>query len=211
MVQAAAERPPYVTFEMRAVEDRAASIEKGHFVAKDVAFAMITPAGSKDRIELSALDWLQQLEKDVHNGRCNPTWLTHFKELYRAWTEGQEVPLSGTAISSWPVLSPAQARTILAANIRTVEDLAIANESTLAAIGMGGRALKGKAEAWLASASGPGKVMEELASLRVANETLSTRNESLADQVKTLSAQVESFMAQRTSMAEDKASSNKKG
>lgn len=204
MLQAAAERPPYVTFETRAVEDRAVSIETGHYVAKDVTFALITPAGSKDRIELEALTWLQQLERDVQNGRCNPLWLTHFKELYRAWTDGQEAPLNGTAISSWPALSPAQARTVLAANIRTVEDLAVANEAALAAIGMGGRTLKLKAEAWVASAAGPGKVGEELASLRVANETLITRNDALAKQVETLSTQLQGFMAAQTSNTEHK-------
>ena len=40
-------RPPYVQFEMRAVEDRQASIDAGHYVAKDVAYAIITPAGSR--------------------------------------------------------------------------------------------------------------------------------------------------------------------
>ena len=30
------ERPPYVTFEMRAVEDRAATIKNGYYTTKDV-------------------------------------------------------------------------------------------------------------------------------------------------------------------------------
>lgn len=40
MVQIAEARPPYVTFEFRAEEDRAASIEAGHYVSKDVAYAL---------------------------------------------------------------------------------------------------------------------------------------------------------------------------
>ena len=36
MVQKLEERPPFVRFEVRAEEDRQASIEAGHYVGKDV-------------------------------------------------------------------------------------------------------------------------------------------------------------------------------
>jgi hypothetical protein len=47
-------KPPYVRFEVRSVEDRTASIESGHYVGKDVIFAIVTPAGTRDRIEREA-------------------------------------------------------------------------------------------------------------------------------------------------------------
>jgi predicted RecB family nuclease len=46
---------------------------------------------------------------------------------------------------------PAQIKTLLDINVRTVEELAAANEETLNRVGMGGRALKQKAIIWLES------------------------------------------------------------
>lgn len=167
-------RPPYVTFETQPVEDRAASEAAGHFVAKDVIFAIITPAGSKDRIPMEAEPWLKQLEQEVREERFPKEWLPHYKEAYRAFKAGQEIPLNGTPIRTWPVLSPAQIAHLLLLNVRTVEDLAVANEQTLTAIGMGGRDLKQRAVDWIAAAAGPGKINQELSNLRVKLEGLET-------------------------------------
>ena len=48
-----AERPPYVVFETRPVENRTKTLEanNGLPVYDDVAFVIITPPGSKDQIE----------------------------------------------------------------------------------------------------------------------------------------------------------------
>lgn len=62
-------RPPYVMFETRAVEDRAASLEKGHYVTRDVDYAIITPMGSKDRTERVIKEWFDQLQQQVAEGR----------------------------------------------------------------------------------------------------------------------------------------------
>ena len=43
-------RPPHVVYERRAEEDRTASIEQGRYVSRDVDYAIVTPAGSKDRV-----------------------------------------------------------------------------------------------------------------------------------------------------------------
>ena len=50
-MEAKQDRPPFVNFEVRAEEDRTASIEQGHYVAVDVDYALITPAGSRDCVE----------------------------------------------------------------------------------------------------------------------------------------------------------------
>ena len=93
--------------------------------------------------------------------------MDYFRSAYKVWKETQEVPLSGTPIKNWPALSLSQVTNILSANIRTVEDLACANEDALAHIGMGGRALKAKAIAWLSTASDTGKIAEENAAMKV--------------------------------------------
>ena len=183
-------RPPYVVFEVRAEEDRNATIEAGHFVARDVDYALITPAGSKDCTERIVSEWFEKLENDVRDGRFPREWLTAYRGVYKDFKEGRETPLTGTAITGWPVVSPAQVKNLLQLQIRTVEDLATANEEVIARFGMGGRALKQKAIDWLASAGNSGKVTEELAALRQANADMLQRNEDLMKQLTELTATV---------------------
>lgn len=184
-------RPPYVMFETRAVEDRAASLEKGHYVTRDVDYAIITPMGSKDRTERVIKEWFDQLQQQVAEGRFPREWRTEFMAAHAAWKEGRELPLSGTAILTWPVASPTQVKQLLDAKVRTVEDLAQANEETLAMLGMGGRALKDKAVSWLQSAGSTGKTTEELTALRLAHDGLKERNAALEKAVAELTAMVE--------------------
>ena len=183
-------RPPYVMFETRAIEDRAATIEAGYYKTQDVDFAVITPQGSKDRVERNVKDWFEQLTQQVQEQRFRQEWLSAFRANYTAWKEGREMPVIGTSVMNWPVLSPSQVKQMLDAKIRTVEDLAVANEESLARLGMGGRNLKEKAVSWLNSATNHGKVAEEVASLKVALSTAETRNNLLESQLRELSAQV---------------------
>lgn len=189
MVQVAENRPPYVQFELRPEEDREASLAAGHFVAKDVAYAIITPMGSKDRIECLATQWLEQLERDTQEGRFPREWLRGYQDHYKAWTEGNEPSPTGTPIEQWPPLSPAMLRMCRDARIRTVEDLAQANEETLMRIGMGGRALKDKAAAWMTASSSVGKTAERMAGLEADNRTLRTQLASLEATVTALRAE----------------------
>ena len=195
MVQIAEARPPYVTFEFRAEEDRAASIEAGHYVSKDVAYVLITPMGSKDRIERVAEEWLDKLRQDADEGRFPREWFQAFKGAFADWKSGRESPVEGTAFELWPPASPAQVRMLLDLRIRTVEDLAHANEEALRRIGMGGRALKQKAVDWLSAAVSGGKLAEEIGSLRQENETLRARNDQLEGQLRDLGAKVDALAA----------------
>ena len=190
MLEVMKDRPPYVTFETRAIEDRNASIAAGHEVTKDVDFAIVTPMGSKDRIERVVSEWFEHLRVQTEQGRFEGAWYEAFKVNFRLWKEGQEPPLVGTAIKSWPLASPSQVRTMLEMGLRSVEDLANCNEEGLKRLGMGARALKDKAVAWLAEAAGPGRSVEALEALRVENSMLKERNDTMAEQLKTLAVQV---------------------
>jgi len=193
MVQKLEERPPYVRFEVRAEEDRQASLDAGHYVGKDVHYALITPMGSKDCIERKADEWFDKLKQDVSEGRCPREWLAAFKEVYKEWCEGREAPVNGTPITDWPPVSPSQVKTLLSLQVRTVEDLAAANEEVLGRIGMGGRALKQRAIDWLTSSESAGKASGELSSLKAANENLQARNTQLEAQLKELVAKVDAL------------------
>lgn len=174
------DRPPYLRWELRQMEDRNASIAEGRYVARDVVFALLTPSGSKDVIPLIAEEFLKDCEEKARRGRYNPEWAKAFRASYDAWTKGVEMPESGTPIRGWPLLSPAAQEMYLRLNIRTVEDLALMTEEGIKNAGMGARGDKKKAEAWLEQAktgADAGKVA-----------ALQTRNEELEAQVKELSA-----------------------
>lgn len=170
-------KPAYVQFETRTVEDREASIEAGHFVGKDVIFAIVTPAGTRDRLEKVADEWLMSVEEGVKQERIPGFWYDAYKRRLEDYKNSRETPEEGFPIMDWPSASPAQIKLLLDINVRTVEDLAAANEETVMRIGIGGRALKHKAQSWLENAAGPGKIAAELEKLRTSNEELLQRDE----------------------------------
>lgn len=159
------DRPPYVTFERRPVEDRQASIAAGHYVSQDLDIAVITRPGSRDTLEKPAEVWLKDLAEKVRKQEFPRQWYDAFLASYNAWKSGEELPTQGTPIRGWPVLSPATMKDLLAAGIRTVEDLAALPESEFSVIGTGALSLKAKARAWLDSAEDKGKVVEQVTAL----------------------------------------------
>lgn len=183
-------RPPYVQFEVRGVEDRTTQIAEGRYATKDVIFAVITPAGSRDKFEKVAVDWLSDMAQQVQQERLPVQWLEHYRRLFEAFKTGQELPENGTSIREWPPLSPAQVKMLLDLRIRTVEDLAAANEEAISRLGMGGRNLKQKAIDWLAAASGIGKGVEAAAALRVENEQLKLTLERVQAELQALERRV---------------------
>ena len=178
-------RPPHVVYERRAEEDRTASIEQGRYVSRDVDYAIVTPAGSKDRVERVVADWFLMLAVEVKAERWPQTWLDQLRAGYDAWTRGQTPPESGTPLSTWPALSPAQVKNWAQIGLRTIEELAEANEEALSAYGMGSRDMKSRAGLFLENAksdSGP-----LVAKLRAAEELIA----SMEVRMKSLEAQLQ--------------------
>jgi hypothetical protein len=168
------ERPAYVEFETRAIEDREATIEQGYWVGKDVDYAVITPPGGSLVVERNAEEWFAQLAQQ------GSPFLAVYERAYRAWKDQEEIPIEGTAIKTWAAISPSDIARVIKANVRTVEDLARAPEAALTKMGMGARALQEKAKAWLETAD-QGKVAEELAALRARLDDLENDNERLTE------------------------------
>lgn len=183
-------RPAYVQFEMRAVEDRAGSAEKGHPVYKDVAWAIVTaPGGTSTVIEKRAEDFLK--------AKANTEFGDHYRRTYQAWMEGQEPPIDGVPLAEWPGITPAQMKTCQAANIRSVEDLAAAPDDALRRIGIGARALQERAKAWLETSASIGVTSEELAALREENASLRAAAAELRDAVQKLKAEIDGTTPKR--------------
>lgn len=189
-------RPAYVRFERVAVEDKPASRTAGHYVAKNVDYALITPAYSKDVMKHDVKSWLPRLQSEVAAGRMPQSWADQYETQYKAWLNGQEIPLHGVPIKGWGVISPAQQETLIRMNIVTVEDLAGVNDEGIKRIGMGAMDLKVKARAWLSQLKDKGPATAEIAALKSENEVLKANQATQARQIQELLQQVRALQLQ---------------
>lgn len=176
------ERPPYVRFEQRPIEDRQKTKETGIVHYKDRIYALITPAGSKDVHEEIAEKWIQKQEENARNGRIPPQHLDYYKRAYKDYLEGVETPDDGIPIKHCPIFTAAQVKQILAVNVRTVEDLAQAPENVLERIGMGARPLQQKARNYLESGD-QGKAAQKIQELETALDKSEKAREKQAAQI----------------------------
>ena len=184
------ERPAYVRFERRPIEDKEASLREGRYMAKDVDFALITPPYSKDCVEQKVTRWIEDLDRGLRDGRIPKQWVDLWKDGYHKWQNGQEVPLHGTPILGWGVVSPAQQKMLIAINCLTVEDLAQVNDEGMKRIGMGGLELRNKAKNWLNSVKDHGGVTIQMTALQQENNNLKASLEGLKAQVEALKGMI---------------------
>lgn len=169
-------RPPHVRFEKRPMEDRAASIDAGHVVFKDVDFAVITPIGGKDVVERIASEWLSDITKKSHVGQYDPEWVERYKKMYSLWQKDEELPEDGTPIRTSMLFTPAEVANCAAVGVRTLEDLAQANEECLGRLGMGARNMKSRAQNALQALGGEAvKLASRLTAMESENTDLKQR------------------------------------
>jgi hypothetical protein len=189
-IQERGDRPAIVRFERKAMEDKAESLKQNRYVAKDVDFALITPPYSRDVVEVKVEQWLINLDQDVKNNRIPPEWADRYKDAYSKFQGGQEIPLNGTAIRGWGVISPAQQETMIRMNVLTVEDLAGINDEGMKRIGMGALEMKNKAIAWVKQLNDKGPLTMENSALKSENTLLKSNLETLTRQVEELKAMI---------------------
>lgn len=177
-MQIAQARPPFVEFKRIAVPDSVKTQELGRRVTKDVDFAYIMQPGSRDQVERKATDWLAMIKQknlDASPDAYPEEWVRGFHEKYKAWLDGQEMPLDGTSVKEWALLSPAQAENFIALRILTIEDVAAMTEDALGRFGMGGRELRDKAREWLTKQEVAGSLAIENQELKQQLADLSAR------------------------------------
>ena len=114
------ELPPMTEFEVRELEDRDKTLEKGEFVGIPTDFVIVMPAGSKDTVEAIYSEWIKTKKEQVKQQRFPAEWC-----------------------------EPQALKACQAARITTIEELATANEDTINRLGMGARILKAKAELYV--------------------------------------------------------------
>lgn len=185
------ERPAYVRFEKRAVEDKPESLKQGKVVYKDVIFVLVTPPYSKDCFEQKVELWFDSVEQNVRNNRTPKKWLDMWRSQYEQWLKGEEAPVNGTSIKNWSAITPAQVKTILRAGIYTIEDLALANDEGVRRLGMGGVDLKNKARAYVQASKDTGPLVMENAALKKENDQLMVSLKSLEEKLLQVKSEVQ--------------------
>lgn len=179
------ERPAYVEFEDREVEDRAQSIIQGHYVAKQRPIAVITRPGSRDSLEKWADEWLVDIREKARKGAYPMQWYQAYDAKFKEWQSGISTEgLEGTPLATWPPMGKALLKTFISAGVRTVEDLAQIPDADLQNLGTGSVGMKQKAKLWLEQASSQGKITEKLNDLTNKVEALVKLTQEQAQQLK---------------------------
>lgn len=181
---------PFARFEMQPKLNRTKSEEAGHQVYDDVAYVIVMQHGSKDEFVKEAVEWLAQKKREAGQGTYPPDWAKYFKTSYDEWLQGNEMPVEGTPLRMWPVVSAGEIKTFAAMMppIVTVEELSSVTDANLNALGLNGRVMRDKARAWLETAKDQGKVAEEMASLKELNRQQGDAIEQMATRMKELEA-----------------------
>lgn len=178
----------WVRFSVEAVENKKETLRQGKWVGDDVEMVHITSPYTKDEHDKKVTTWFEQLDLQLMQGRIPREHYDHYKAQYEAWKEGQELPVNGTPIKGWPMISPAQQQILLSCRIRTVEDLAGMNDDGIRQVGMGAVEMKGRALAYLQAASedGRGLLSAKVTATEARNRELEIEVHTLQDQVKRL-------------------------
>ena len=144
-------RPSKITFERLPVKNVNRSAAEERAIFDDVDFVTLHQAGSTNTTIHNVKEWWAKLEQQSRNGTIPHEWVDEYKNAYKRWSEGEEELVSGTHLKEWARISRSEAEMLNAVHVRTVEELADANEGTLDAYGMGARQLRQDARDFLAS------------------------------------------------------------
>ena len=147
-----------VKFFSKPLEDKMESLQQGRPIFKDQCYVDIRVAGAR-------------------NGHiCRPATLgdmARFPRHYEAFKNRQEMPLEGTPLIEWPLITRSKAEEFAFINVKTVEQLATMPDSNVQKF-MGGNTMKQKAKDWLEMAAGKA---DDLKFKQLADETKAENDE----------------------------------
>lgn len=166
-----------VKFFVKPRQDNAETIKQGRPIFKDVEYIDIKIPG------------------DRTGGVCRPA--THvdkqrFGEHYKAFKNRTEVPLEGTPLTEWPLITRSLAEELAFHHVKTVEQLSTMSDTHSGKF-MGLNSLKAKALKWLEQAGEEAKVHQ-------LQHALGERDERIAEQgtqIETLQKQMLELMGNK--------------
>lgn len=179
-----------VKFFTKPKEDKAASLEEGRPIFKDVCYVDIRVAGSR-------------------NGHvCRPATLhdkQRFPRHHDAFKNREEMPTEGTPLTEWALMTRSMAEEFAYINVKTVEQLANMPDNNAQKF-MGGNTLKQKAKDWLEAAAGKAG---ELKFKALADE-VTAENEALKEQIATMMERLNTLESAKSDDPKEKAPSRRR-
>ena len=162
----------FPNFFMRLVLDHAETNKQGRDVHKEVEWVELFIVGDK---------YTKPSRKVSEEDKMR------WPDKYKAFIEGREMPLKGTAIDQWNTISRSRAADLKSMHIRTVEDLAALDDSAIQRIGMGAREMVAKAKSFISSQSD--------------NEALAAQNAELLKRIEDLEKKAKKKPAKKKTKA----------
>lgn len=160
-------------------KNEARSLEFGRPVFDKVLYLEVISPGQS---QSSPVLWLRR-EYDPDTKlppQENAGIIERYPAEYAAFMAGDDNrDMTGTPVEQWPAIDVAMAETLRGSRIYTVEALAALPDEKLRLLGMGGRELRARAQAYLDKASG-----------NAGNEAMASRMSSLEEELDRLTAQL---------------------
>lgn len=178
----------HVEFFTEAQENKSKSAKEGRPIFDDVEFVRIRFAGDQKNVLVAPAHMTGTIRDEITN--LPLTYAQRFPRHYEAFRAGQAYLGSGTPVKEAPFLTEAQRRELAALNIHTLEALADMDGAGLARLGMGGRALKDKAIAFIAKASGSADVTKLAGENAAMKEQIEAMQKQMAELLKAKSPTV---------------------
>lgn len=168
--QSEVDKTLFVKFFTKQRKNETESLKEGRPIYKDVEYVDIKVPGNRT------------------GGASRPATFKdkqRFPRHYAAYKQREEMPVEGTPLAEWPIMSRSQVEELSFHNVKTVEQL-VAMSDSLASQFMGMNGLKAKAKMWLEDS-------EETARINKI-QSLESSNIEKAEKIATLESQVLSLM-----------------
>jgi len=182
--------PPnvYIEFTTEPKMNAEKTAEKGHNVYDDVDYVVWTKRGSNG---------MQNRMTITRCKRAAPEIWALADKMYDRWRETREMPVEGTALAMWPLISPAQVMNLQFLNLRTVEDVAGMTDADCDRVGMGARGLRDQAQSWLKTSADVGKSAVEMAEMSAEVRALRAERNELISRMREMKGEIDAMKPKR--------------
>lgn len=171
----------YVKFYKATFQNNYRSEAEGRPIFEEEMRVMIQPTGNN-------LLCVHQRMTEAHKQRFPFQW----QQYQAAQGPGDDAKgLDGTPVEQWPAITRSQAEELRGAKFYTVEQIANATDAQIQALGMSGRMLVQKAQAFLSSAQGSALVQQQAAEI----ERNKQEKADLKAEMDRMNAQIEQLLA----------------
>jgi hypothetical protein len=131
--------------------------------------------------------WIDKLKDRLKHGYISQAYFDYCHDAFKAFKKNQSIPTSGYALQNWRGIEPAMRDRLIGMGLNTVELVADMNEDAMQYVGMGARAIKEKAKAFLLSSAEPEKATVKITQLE-------SQNSQMAEQLSAMQAKLQELL-----------------